>query len=104
MTCGATGFCCAIDSVGTGIITSVAGSAGVSIFCVEPASNPDGAVNRRSGGRFVSSAGSWASRLRRQQDLGSGLVLRVAHGFGLLGVVRLVGGFIRFGFVRLVRP
>ena len=42
-------------------ITSVAGSAGVSIFCVEPASNPDGAVKRRSAGCFVSSAGSWAS-------------------------------------------
>ena len=93
MTCGATGFCCAIDSVGTGGITSVAGSAGVSIFWVEPASNPDGAVNRRSGGRFVSSAGSWACGLRRQQDLGSGLVLRIGHGLGLLGFVRLVGDF-----------
>src|SRR6185312_3469401 len=33
--------------------------------------------------------------LWRQQDLGNGLVLRIAHGFGLLGIVRLVGGFNR---------
>jgi hypothetical protein len=62
MTCGETGF-----TTGAAVVamTSVAGSEGLSILVVAPASNPEGAVNRRSGScadsvDMTSVAGSWS--------------------------------------------
>jgi hypothetical protein len=51
MTCGETGF---ETGAGAVAITSVAGSDGVSILVVDPASKAEGAVYRRSGSSGVS--------------------------------------------------
>jgi hypothetical protein len=101
ITCGETFFCDAIFSVGTEKI-SVAGSGGVSIFCVDP-SNPDGAVKRRSGACGSAGAKIFVPRSERVRG-GLGLVLgRIRRGaVGRRGVVG--SGALVSAFVRLVRP
>ena len=116
MTCGATGF-----GIGAGAVAmiSVAGSDGVSILVVAPASKPDGAVNRRSGSSvtsaasvagamaaMISVAGSW-SRSWRLHHLGGGLGIGLLGWFASAGsAVFAVGGFGHLigDLVRLVRP
>ena len=85
----------AISGVGLGL--DFLGRAGVEVGGrSEP---PLGLLLSLAGGQLIVG-------LRRQQDLGGGLVPWVGHGFGLQGVFCVVGGLCRLlgGFIRLVRP